>query len=180
MSENKEVKTQPSLAIFLATAGGLGYLPKAPGTFGSLPGLALGAGLHLSISFLYPVIGESGSQYLPFNGILIGVTFIFFASFFAWWTIKETEEAWQSHDDKRIVSDEVIGQAIASFVFVPNLLNLVLAFCLFRLFDIWKPSIIGWADRLPSSFGTLLDDILAGLFALVILSALLLIALPQW
>ncbi|MEZ4743905.1 MAG: phosphatidylglycerophosphatase A [Bdellovibrionota bacterium] len=114
-----------SPAIIIATACGIGFIPKAPGTFGSLPGLVLGALLHIGIANFF-----SSERHNPLGGESIIILLISFAilSAIAYWSIKETERIWKSHDDKRIVSDEVIGQAIACVIFAPNFLNLFLSF----------------------------------------------------
>ena len=76
-----------------------------------------------------------------------------------------------THDDQRIVIDEVIGQSIALSFCPPTFLSLILGFTLFRLFDITKPGPIGWADRrLPGAWGTLLDDVMAGIAAAISLN----------
>jgi len=160
-----------SFPVILATAGGLGYLPKAPGTFGSIPGVAFGAFLHI---WILGILSLETVKILPLSGCLIALTIIAVSSLIAYWTILRTESLWDSHDDKRIVSDEVVGQGIAVAFFEPTFFNLSIGFLLFRLFDIWKPSIIGWADqKVPGAFGTLLDDIFAGIVAAVILGGVI-------
>ena len=82
------------------------------------------------------------------------------------------------HDPSEIVIDEVAGQWVAllplsyaSWTMDMNILVMwpgwIAAFALFRLFDIWKPLIIGWADRRGDALGVMLDDIFAGIFALL-------------
>ena len=142
-----------TIAQNIATIGPLGYFPKAPGTIGSLPGLAFGAvlGKLYSINMLSAV-----------SVILILVN-IFLV---AWWAIEETENLWATHDDKRIVVDEFVGMSIVvsfgSFIWWQYLV----AFALFRFFDIRKPWLVGYFDReVPSSLGTLMDDVVAGLMS---------------
>jgi phosphatidylglycerophosphatase A len=90
----------------------------------------------------------------------------------ALWAIHVTERAWGTHDDQRIVIDEVVGQAIAVAFVAPTELSLVAGFGLFRLLDITKPLIIGWVDeRGPGAVGTLFDDVLAGIGTAVVLCA---------
>jgi len=80
------------------------------------------------------------------------------------------------HDPKEIVIDELVGIWIAISLVGTSLLAILLAFFTFRLFDIWKPSIIGKVDRdVKGGNGVVLDDALAGVFA-GILSALILMA----
>lgn len=90
------------------------------------------------------------------------------------WSIALTERAWDSHDDPRIVIDEVVGQYVWC-LFLPSTIIAergllttgglaLLAFGIFRLLDIWKPGPIGWADaKLPGVWGTLTDDLIAGM-----------------
>ena len=146
-------------------AFGLGLSPKAPGTVGSLPGLVVACGLSwlagepggLSGSWLSPAT-------LAVTGALVGATLV------AWWVIHRAEQALGIHDDQRIVLDEVVGQAIA-VAYTPVDWRWYLAgFILFRLLDITKPGPIGWLDRRgPGAFGTLFDDVLAGMIAALIL-----------
>ncbi len=85
-----------------------------------------------------------------------------------------TAELMQVHDDGRIVWDEFAGQSI---VLLPLLYWtslawwwIIPAFVLFRLFDVWKPFPIGWADRQVSGgLGIMLDDVLAGVMAMLVL-----------
>ena len=126
---------------------GIGFIRKAPGTFGSIPGLFLGFYLNR----LSP---------LAIAGVLVLVSAV------AYFAIKKVEQQLDSHDPSEIVIDEVIGQAIAVLWIEPKLLNLAIVFGLFRVFDILKPGPIGWVDRkIKGPFGTLGDDMIAGVFA---------------
>ena len=139
------------LAGLLATCGGLGLIRYAPGTFGSLPGLFVGAILYRVSTFgdLYWLLSFS------LHAAMIALAYLI---------IQRTETAWQTHDDSRIVLDEVVGQSIAASFVSPDLTSLTLAFLLFRMFDVTKPGLIGKIDRDgPGAFGTLFDDVLAGL-----------------
>ena len=145
---------------FVATCYPLGLAPKAPGTWGSLPGIGLG----LVVYWLSSLPGEALSNGMAAALLIIG-------SLLSWWVIHKTETLWGTHDDKSIVLDEVIGQAIPLAFFEPNPTIIVVGFVLFRLFDIAKPGPIGWADKhLKGSWGTLFDDILAGIAVLILFS----------
>lgn len=145
------------IAYFIATSAYIGNAKIAPGTWGSLPGLWVGY-------LIYQNIPES------FTGIFLKILILLLLSYIAFYTIKITEDEILKHDDKSIVIDEVVGQAIVIAFLPPSLLNYVVAFILFRFFDITKLGPIGWADKkLHSSFGTLLDDIFAGIVALGIM-----------
>lgn len=119
-------------------------------------GLAVGIG-----------IASSGLSKLEITLVLIALTA------FAFWMIHLTEIVWNTHDDQRIVVDEIAGQAIAIAYVQPSLVISLIAFALFRLFDIWKPGPIGWIDRAwPGASGTLFDDILAGICAAILVYGL--------
>lgn len=154
------------IAIELAFFFGIGRLKKAPGTFGSIPGLAMGALIHrgalaTDLSLAVRSLGIGGAL------LLLGIL--------SYWAIAQTEKALGIHDDPRIVIDEVLGQAIAVAFLPPSELGLLLGFGLFRLLDITKPGPIGWCDReLPGAWGTMLDDVLAGLCTGMLLYATLL------
>ena len=156
------------IATTLATSGGIGLAPKAPGTFGSLPGLAVGAGLHqAALRGAAALEAPAWAAPLAILGGLLALLLL------AWWSIARTERLWNTHDDQRIVIDEVVGQAIAVGFFTPSWLTLVAGFALFRLFDITKPLAIGWIDReAPGALGTLFDDVLAGLVAALLLAGI--------
>ena len=154
------------LAIEIAMAGGIGRIKKAPGTFGSLPGLLVGAGIHAAATPLLPF--SLAAYHATIVLLLATVTAL------AYWSIAQTERVLHVHDDQRIVVDEVAGQAIAVAWMPRLLLAYFAAFLLFRLFDISKPSLIGKIDRdVAGAWGTLGDDLLAGAVAAVIGAALL-------
>ncbi|RYZ51110.1 MAG: phosphatidylglycerophosphatase A [Proteobacteria bacterium] len=159
MSSAKPKVPYWSFASLVAVVFPLGMLPKAPGTWGSL------AGIPVAMAFAYGTrsLGVYSLPAILILLVLLGV--------FAWWTIDQTEKQWQTHDDGRIVIDEVLGQAIASVFFPFDAFHIIAAFVLFRIFDIFKPGPIGWADeKLPGAFGTLLDDVIAGIFAGLVLA----------
>jgi len=137
------------IAVLFATGFGCGYARKAPGTVGSVPGLILGAAMVYGVDDVWH------------RGGLVAALIVL-----AIWSIHETEKIWDTHDDQRIVIDEVAGQALAVAFLPAQALGFILGFGLFRLFDIWKPGPIGWADaNLPGVWGTLTDDLMAGVVA---------------
>ena len=145
------------VAISLAMACGLGRIKKAPGTFGSLPGLALGFAIH-HIAVASTATWDPWTSALPLTVMLALVIAL------AWWCIARTERVLGIHDDQRIVIDEVAGQAIAVCALPISWAWYVAAFALFRFFDITKPGLIGRIDRDgPGAFGTLMDDVVAGI-----------------
>lgn len=146
------------IAITLATAFGIGRAPKAPGTFGSLPGLAVAAGIH-NVSMTMMGAGTVG-YHATIVATLVMVTCV------AYWSIDRMEKTLGVHDDQSIVIDEVAGQAIAAAWLPVGWLPYLVAFALFRLFDITKPGPIGKVDRdVPGTWGTLGDDLIAGIVA---------------
>ena len=154
MNKNLSLKKP---AILLATWFGLGLMPKAPGTWGSLGAIPPA----LIIVYAFGV--------LPFIAALIALSPISF------WATAQYEKASSSHDAKQIVIDEVIGQWIALlpvFYFKPSsVLLIILAFALFRLFDIIKPWPISYCDKnIKGASGVMLDDMLAGIAAAAILT----------
>lgn len=151
-----------SFADLVSVFFGLGFLPKAPGTWGSLPGIPLAWCCHLFCQSF----SSNKSDFLSGSGLLLAILILALLSWLATWCIKQTEKAWNSHDDKSIVVDEVIGQMFALVWFQPGVDSAILGFVLFRLFDIFKPGPIGYVDKnIATPFGTLLDDIIAGIFA---------------
>jgi phosphatidylglycerophosphatase A len=131
-------------ARLIASGFGSGLAPRAPGTAGSLAALVVGAGLIALSSWALPAA-------------------IALACAGGWWAIpRATDE----HDPGWIVIDEFAGQWIALLpLAAPSPPGLLLAFALFRLFDIAKPGPIDAAQRLPGATGVMADDILAGLAA---------------
>jgi len=147
-----------NLARLIGTVLGVGYIRPAPGTWGSLVALPWGWLLH--------VIGG-------FPLLLLGVVAGFLKG---WWATAKMTAGSDDHDPSEIVVDEVVGQWIAllplSYAAWTMGLNILMmwpgwiaAFALFRLFDIWKPGPVGWADRRGDALGVMLDDVIAGLFA---------------
>ncbi len=147
---------------FFITVGYSGLAPKAPGTAGSFLSLILGV-------LILVYLGEETLFYAALLAMVAGVKMI------------DTYEAQtQTHDDKRIVVDELVGMwlalAIAPGIKVdPNtllhvsngaLIQILLSFVLFRIYDIKKPSYIGRIDRdVKGGIGVMGDDVLAGIAA---------------
>ncbi len=152
----------------IATWFGSGLLPIAPGTWGSLA----------AFPFAYIISVNSGPYVL-----IIGTVILFFIGKQA---SDNVEKSAQKKDPGFIVVDKVVGQWIAllpisflyiyvgpdrsSWVFVPIA---VVAFLAFRIYDIWKPWPIHYIDKnVPGSLGIMLDDVVAGIYALIITSAM--------
>ena len=143
-------------ARVIGSAFGLGYAPLAPGTVGS-------AGAALVYLYL-PAIREP----------LVHVPMILLSVALGVWAGGVMEEEY-GEDPSQAVIDEVAGQWIA-LLFIPfSPITVLLAFILFRLFDILKPGPVDWAQRLPGGWGIMTDDVLAGIFANVTLRAIMLV-----
>jgi phosphatidylglycerophosphatase A len=103
---------------------------------------------------------------------------IFIGFIKGWWATAQETKGKEDHDPSEIVVDELVGQWIAilpvsigaTMMSAPVTAlwpGWIAAFILFRLFDIWKPGPIGWADRRGDALGVMLDDVIAGIFAAV-------------
>ncbi|KJZ20123.1 phosphatidylglycerophosphatase A family protein [Loktanella sp. S4079] len=149
----------------IATFFYVGHLRPAPGTWGSLAALP-------AAWLIYTLLGPWG--------LLAGCVISYFAG--VWATRVETAGK-ENHDPSEIVIDEVCGQWIAllpvaygAYMMSANITALwpgwIAAFILFRLFDITKWGPIGWADRRNDPTGVMLDDVIAGIFAAVVVVAL--------
>ncbi len=101
------------------------------------------------------------------------------------WAADEAERAWSRPDDGRIVIDEVAGQLIALsplvFLELPHgWASVVTAFVLFRVFDVWKPGPVRWAERGGrGGVGVMMDDVVAGVLAAGTLVAIF-VLLPRF
>ena len=141
---------EPPLA--LAFGFGLGLVPKAPGTAGTLLGVA--------------VYFATQSLALPLRTGLVLALFLLGV-----WVCDIAARRLGVHDHQGIVFDEVVGYLIAMLAAPAGWLWALAGFVLFRLFDIWKPWPIRLVDRrVKGGFGIMLDDALAGALAAVILS----------
>ncbi|MBI3768807.1 MAG: phosphatidylglycerophosphatase A [Deltaproteobacteria bacterium] len=141
---------------FLATGAYVGYLPVAPGTFGSLlaiPLLCALARLRLTPAVLLAGLGAF--------------------SVLAMIVCHRAGVAYADADSGKIVLDEVCGMLVAGAWIVPTTASLVLVFVLFRLFDIVKPFPARYLDRhVRNGIGVVADDLVAGLYANLVVRAL--------
>ncbi len=147
---------------FFITVGYSGLFPKAPGTAGSFVSLIFGIVILI-------FLGDETLFYATLLAMIAGVKMI-----------DRYEAVSHSHDDKRIVIDELVGMWLAlaiapgtkieldTLLHVSNgvLIQVILSFILFRAYDILKPSYIGRIDRdVKGGFGVMGDDVLAGVAA---------------
>ena len=147
--------------MILATGFGAGYGPIAPGTWGSLPGLAAAFGLH-RLAGPWAVLGGA----------------LFFAAAGSW-AAGRAERLLAEKDPGRVVVDEIAGQLV-TLSFVPMTLEiLVVGFFLFRALDVLKPWPARRLEDLPGGSGIMADDLMVGLYANLILHGLI-VWHPTW
>jgi phosphatidylglycerophosphatase A len=141
----------------LATWFGAGLLPVTPGSWGSLAALPIAWVIE---------------HFCGAPGLAIAAAIVFLAG---WWAAATVAKASGIADPGAIVVDEVAAQWLVLLVASRDPVAWALAFVLFRIFDIWKPWPVRWADRhIHGGFGIMLDDLLAAAYAasiLVVLSA---------
>lgn len=160
---------KPRLSLFIATACGLGYLPKAPGTWGSLAGLAI---YSLALRGLPRAWTHEGTVFRA-DGVelILGVIFAVAIATAAVgiYTSNRVSRYAGSADPQYVVIDEVSGQFLAfALALAPaNWKYLLLGLILFRVFDIWKPFPARQAESLPGGWGIMADDWIAGIYAAI-------------
>jgi len=148
------MKTWSSYLVTLFVTLGVGKIPFAPGTWGTVVGVALWW------LFQPPLV---------LGLVLIVATFLVSIPL-----INLYEKQSGAHDPKEVIIDEVIGVWVTLLMVPLTPMNILVGFLLFRFFDILKPFPISWLDReVGGGFGTLCDDVAAGLLARVLLGYLL-------
>ncbi len=149
--QKTQIRANPSLlspGVLLATWFGTGYLPKAPGTWGSLAALPFA----WYIQIYGGPIALFGASLLVF---IIGI-----------WAANVFMSKSGSHDPGAVVIDEVAGQWLTLALVPADLILYAIGFALFRLVDIYKPWPASWADKkLEGGLGVMLDDVLAALYS---------------
>lgn len=159
------------LALTIATCG-VGYLPLAPGTFGSLLGIGIYLLIHTySLQFVNRFFAaDSFARFQPLP-IIIAAELVVIVSItlLGTWAATRTEQLSGRKDPGKVVIDEVAGQLIALLPLVPGTdpgwLSVTIAFLLFRIFDIVKPYPARRLEGLESGLGIMADDIVAGAYA---------------
>jgi phosphatidylglycerophosphatase A len=188
-------RKKPRVSYLVATWFGLGYLPKAPGTWGSLAGVLL-SWIIIRLAphdALFPAYFHDPNQRLLNYWIswsITGCCWLAVAGLGVW-TASRVAEFSAVKDPQFVVIDEVSGQMYALLLGVANTVRysdgmtdftkgywwhgsvrwtvLLAGFLLFRLFDIWKPYPIRYLERLPGGWGIMADDWLAGIYAALLL-----------
>ena len=140
------------MAVAIATVGGVGWAPLAPGTAASaLTALALWV--------------------IPFSRVSVVVAFVA-VTLIGTWAAEHAERAIGGKDPGAIVIDEVAGMTLSVLLLPLTAPVLAVAFILFRVFDVLKPPPAGRSQRLPGGVGVMVDDLIAGLYALGITAGL--------
>lgn len=147
MARTEPARNRPRARLAVATGLGLGYVPVAPGTLGSLVGVAL-------VAILAPLAGEVGVV-----GGWIVVTLA------GWASAGAAERHLGRTDPGAVVVDEVSGQMTALLFLPADLLTLGLGFLLFRALDITKPPPARRLESLSGASGIMADDLVAGVYA---------------
>lgn len=144
--------------LLAATGFGAGLVPVAPGTAGTLVAVPI----YLFIAALQP----AAYMAVVIALFVLGVAMCRYA-----------EKKFAIYDHPAVVCDEIVGYLITMFLVPVYWLWVVLGFALFRLFDIWKPFPIRQLEhRVRGGFGTMLDDIVAGVYAGLILHGIVLLS----
>jgi len=163
------------LALAIATCG-VGYMPIAPGTFGSLVGLGIYFILQ-SVVFDNMLPGATHFSRWPMF-LAIQLTAITLITLVGIWAATRTEKLAGRKDPGKVVVDEVAGQLIAllpiSYAVGASWIP-ISAFFLFRLFDIIKPYPARRLESLESGLGIMADDVVAGAYAAVVVSLIVLV-----
>tara|TARA_Y100001935_G_scaffold239115_1_gene226489 strand:- start:269 stop:760 length:492 start_codon:yes stop_codon:yes gene_type:complete len=151
--------------VLLSTFFGYGYLTKIPGTVSS-------AVTTIFIYIAYEILGYTNIKFSIFFFIIL-----FFYSFYA---VKDSESEFKNKDPRQIVIDEVLGQSMPLIFLLylnqNNQINIsieffyVLSFLFFRFFDILKPFPVSYFDKnYKNYFGIIMDDIMAGLYSVILI-----------
>ena len=153
------------LALAIATFG-VGYLPLIPGTFGSL--------LSVGIFLLFTQLATGTALFV------LVLLFTLVVTFAGIWAASRTEELSGRKDPGKVVVDEVAGQMLALLPLTLFGLRLttravIVSFILFRLFDIFKPYPAGRFERLKGGYGIMCDDLVAGAYAAVFSSTIVVV-----
>lgn len=138
------------LAVVLATAGGAGYFPVAPGTVGSAVGVAL-----------YFLIAPYGAS--------VEVACLIAVSLAGIWASTEAAHHFGKEDPGYVVIDEVAGQLMTYLLLDVGAVGALLGFLVFRALDIVKPWPAGRFEALPGGVGIMADDLMAGVYGWIIL-----------
>ena len=145
------MKFREEAVVFLATGFYIGNIPLAPGTFGTILGLPL---CFVLAGLKFP--------------LAMGCTVLFILA--AVWISNGAEKILKKKDPGCIVIDEIAGMAVTLVGLPFNLTTALIGFIIFRILDISKPFPIRWLEkRLTGGFGVVMDDVIAGVIANILL-----------
>jgi phosphatidylglycerophosphatase A len=178
---------KPRFALFVATAAGLGYLPKAPGTWGSLGGVLIALLFFRYHQFPNSFVVWASQTPTTIPYVAVEAALVLLVALLGVWSASRVCAFTGTKDPQTVVVDEVSGQMIAllfsagqstldqthlydiqnfqSWHGFVNWKYLLLGFILFRAFDIWKPFPARQAESLPGGWGIMADDWVAGIYA---------------
>ena len=154
------------ISTFFATGGGIGMIPFAPGTWGSLEGIVV-----FFLAYSSAVLWKYESlETLNFTPVMLVVLVLLTTLGIV---VSNRVEELTEKDPGPVVIDEVVGQylalAVPAYIGLSStrspLVVIISSFLLFRLFDIWKPGPIRKLQDLPGGWGIMLDDVAAGILA---------------
>jgi phosphatidylglycerophosphatase A len=159
------------LALAIATCG-VGYLPLAPGTWGSLVGIGVyfvTRGTAMKLFFDWGLSTNSNLFQVYYGVLAVEILFAILLSLVGTWAASQTERFSKTKDPGIVVIDEVAGQYIAllpvPFLFDPAWWTIIVAFVLFRFFDIVKPYPARKLENIKGGLGVMADDLIAGVYA---------------
>ena len=149
----------------LSTFFGYGYLTKIPGTITSA----------VTTIFIYVAY-----EILEYKDLKFSIIFFILLFFYSFYAVKDSETEFQNKDPRQIVIDEVLGQSMPLILLLylsqNNQINIsieiyyILSFIFFRFFDILKPFPVSYFDKYHKNyFGIIMDDIMAGLYTMVLI-----------
>jgi len=146
---------------YLSTLFGIGYFPKAPGTAGTL-----------FAAIVYFVLPDH--WFFSWQNSIFALIIILIGSVISVFFISKAEVG-LGHDNGKIVLDEFWGYFITILFLPKTLIVIIIAFILFRIFDILKPEPVNVLQKLPGGWGVMADDIMAGIYANIVIQILILV-----
>ena len=150
------------LGVFIATCGYIGYVPIAPGTFGSAVGLAV-----------FLAVRSSGSVAVELATIVV----LFAVGV---WSGTVAEHHFGGVDPGPIVIDEVVGMLITLALLPVTMTGAIVGFLVFRVLDVIKPWPSGGFEKLPGGLGVMADDGMAAIYGNVVMRGLIWLAPAGW